>query len=173
VAELTIDQALPVAQRLAGVKANAFVRRRRLPAQERDDVQSHLVLTFLVRWPKYDSRRASIRTFAARVMDRALWSICNESPAPEFAPLRDIPDVECGPSAEQRRQFRVDYERAMAPLPGRLREMAATLSWASTTEAAERFGCTRQTLHKRKREIRGALLAAGIGPDYFAKGGAR
>ena len=171
--DLTLDQVLPVAQRLAGAKANAFVRQCGLPTQEREDVRSQLLLTFLVRWPKYDSRRASVRTFAARVMDKALWSIRNESPAPDFVPFIDRPEAECGPSAEQRRQFHVDYERAMAPLPESLREVAAVLDWASTTEAAERFGCTRQTLNQRKRDLRGALLAAGIGPDYFVKGGAQ
>ena len=43
--DLTLDQALPVVQDLAGRKANAFVRRCGLGVDEREDVESQLVLT--------------------------------------------------------------------------------------------------------------------------------
>ena len=68
-ADITLDQAIPVVQNLAERKANAFVRRCGLAVDEREDVESRLVLTFITRWPKFDSQRASVRTFASRVMD--------------------------------------------------------------------------------------------------------
>ena len=75
VVDLTLDQALPVIQDLAGKKANAFVRRCGLGIDEREDVESQLVLTFLIRWPNFDSEKATVRTFASRVMDKELKSI--------------------------------------------------------------------------------------------------
>ena len=81
-ADLTLDQALPAIQDLAQRKANAFVRRFGFASDEREDVESQLVLTFLVRWPKFDSGRASVRTFASRVMDKALTSILRRHLAP-------------------------------------------------------------------------------------------
>ena len=74
-ADVTLDQALPVVQNLAERKAGAFVRRRRLAIDECEDVQSHLVLTFIARWPKFDGERASVQTLASRLMDRELTSI--------------------------------------------------------------------------------------------------
>ena len=54
-ADLTLDQALPVIQDMAQRKANAFARRFEFAADEREDVESQLVLTFLIRCPKFDS----------------------------------------------------------------------------------------------------------------------
>ena len=71
-ADVTLDQALPVIQNLAERKAGAFVRRRRLAIDECEDVQSHLVLTFIARWPKFDGEKASVQTFASRLMDKEL-----------------------------------------------------------------------------------------------------
>ena len=45
-ADLTLDQALPVIQDLAQRKANAFVRRFEFAADDREDVGSQLALRF-------------------------------------------------------------------------------------------------------------------------------
>jgi RNA polymerase sigma factor (sigma-70 family) len=162
-----------VARCLAAAKANAFVRRCDLPSQDRDDVCSQLMLTFLVRWPKYDSERASVRTFAARVMDQELWSIWRRHSGIASELLGGQVEELHAPSSETLRHFHVDLNRALADLPAVLRETADAIAEASTSETAARFGCTRQTVNRRKRLLRTALLAAGIGPDYFARGGAR
>jgi hypothetical protein len=75
VGDLTLDEALPIVRNLAVRKANAFVRRCQLAVDERADVESQLVLIFITRWPKFDSERASVRTFASRLMDKELTSI--------------------------------------------------------------------------------------------------
>jgi DNA-directed RNA polymerase specialized sigma24 family protein len=67
-------------------------------------------------------------------------------------------------------QFRIDLDRAIASLPEIVRETASALSWLSTVEAAEEVGCSRQMISRRKQQIRDALLAGGIGPNYFARG---
>lgn len=64
-------------------------------------------------------------------------------------------------------------ERALAPLPVAVQETALALFWYSTVEAAEELGCSRQIIHLRKRRIREAFNAAGIGPHYFVPGCAR
>src|SRR5271165_6156133 len=73
--DVTLDQALPVVRNLAERKASAFVRRCRLAIDEREDVESQLALTFIARWPKFDGERASVQTFASRLMDKELLSI--------------------------------------------------------------------------------------------------
>jgi DNA-directed RNA polymerase specialized sigma24 family protein len=172
VADLTLDQALPVIQDLAQRKANAFVRRFGFAIDERDDVKSQLLLTFLIRWPKFDSGRASVRTFASRVMDKALTSILRRHLAPSRIE-QEIPVPDTGPSAAVRGHFRIDLERSLAPLPSAVQETALALFWYSTVEAADVAGCSRQIIHLRKRRIREALTGCGIGPDYFVAGGAR
>jgi hypothetical protein len=117
VTELTLDQAIPVVQNLAGRKANAFVRRRRIAIDEREDVESQLVLTFITRWPKFDGERASVQTFASRLMDKELTSILRyrlaaDSPAAPTSGAGRRPGVR-----SLIHQFRIDLERALAPLP--------------------------------------------------------
>ena len=167
--ELTLDQAIPVVQNLAQRKAGAFVRRRRLAIDECEDVQSHLVLTFIARWPKFDGERASVQTFASRLMDKELTSILRYRLAQIRYP-RELPVPCSGPAAALIHQFRIDLDRAMAPLPEVVRETASALAWYSAVDAAGIVGCSRQMIGKRKHQIREALLAVGIGPDYFARG---
>ena len=169
---LTLDQAIPVVQNLAERKAGAFVRRRRLAIDECEDVQSHLVLTFIARWPKFDGERASVQTFASRLMDKELTSILRYRLAQGRQP-RELPVPDTGPAAALIHQFRIDLDRAMAPLPEVVRETASALSWLSAVEAAEEVGCSRQMIGRRKHQIREALLAAGIGANYFAGGSTR
>src|SRR4051794_40776498 len=73
--ETTLDQALPILQKLAERKAGAFVHRFRFAADEREDVASQLVLTTIRRWTSFDSERGSVQTFASKLMDRELISI--------------------------------------------------------------------------------------------------
>lgn len=171
-AELTLDQALPAVQDLADRKANAFVRRCGFAADDREDVRSQLLLSFLLRWPKFDGERASVRTFASRVMDKELTSIIRH----HLAPSRRVQEIPLpGPtvSAAARDQFRIDIERAIATLPAAVQQTAVALFWCSTVEAAEELRCSRQIIHLRKRRIRRALVSAGIGPRYFQMGGSR
>jgi len=167
VTTLTLDQALPVVRNLAERKAYAFVRRCRFASDEREDVKSQLVLTFITRWPKFDGERASVRTFASRLMDKELTSILRYRLALSRQPC-ELPVPDTGPTAASIHQFRVDLERAMASLPEIVRETAVALSWLSAVDAASAVGCSRQMIGRRKHQIREALLAAGIRSNYFA-----
>ena len=171
-ADVTLDQALPVVRNLAERKANAFVRRCRFAIDEREDVKSQLVLTFITRWPKYDGERASVQTFASRLMDKELTSILRYRLAEGRQP-RQLPVPDAGPPSASIHQFRVDLERAMAPLPEVVRETASALFWFSAVDAAGVVGCSRQMISRRKHQIREALLAAGIRSNYFVDRGAR
>lgn len=170
--EFTLDQALPAVRNLAERKANAFVRRYRFAIDESEDVASHLVLTFIARWPKFDSTKASLQTFASRLMDKELMSLLRYRLALGRQP-RELPVRDAGPTSASVHQFRVDLERAMASLPEVVRETASALSWFSAVEAAAVVGCSRQMISRRKHQIRAALLAAGITANYFLNSGAR
>lgn len=171
-ADGALDRALPAVHKLAERKAKAFVRRCGWAAHEWEDVQSQLVMAFMTRWPKYDATRASVQTFASRLMDKELIAILRYRLALSRQP-GEIPTLECAPNAAVLHQFRLDLNRAMVMLPPVVRQTAHALSWHSATDAAKALGCSRQMINRRKRQIRGALLAAGLRPDYFAGRGAR
>ncbi len=170
--DVTLDQALPVVQNLAERKARAFMRRRGLAVYECEDVQSHLVLTFIARWSKFDRERASVQTFASRVMDAELNSILRYRLA-QGRQRRELPVPQSGPTAASIHQFRIDLERAMAKLPEIIRKTISVLSWCSAVDAAAELGCSRQMINRRKHQIREAFLAAGITCNYFQGRGGR
>ena len=171
-ADITLDHVLPVVQNLAERKAGAFAPRGRLAIDECEDVQSHLVLAFIARWSKFDGERASVQTFASRLMDAELTSILRYRLAQGRQP-RELPVPDAGPASASIHQFRVDLERAMASLPDVVRETASALSRFSAVDAASVVGCSRQMIGRRKHQIRDALVAAGITSNYFVGRGAR
>lgn len=170
--DTSLLDALPEVQDLAGRKANAFVRRCGLSPDEREDVESQLVLRFLVRWRSYDGAKASVRTFASRVMDSELASMLRYRLAASRQ-AQELPTEAPSLILEALGRFRIDFERALAPLPPVVRETAHTLTWASTTEAADELRCSRQMISRRKQQIRNAFIAGGIGPDYFRARGSQ
>ena len=102
-------------------------------------------------------------------MDKELTSILRYRFAQVRQP-RELPVTHTGPAAVLIHQFRIDLERALAPLPEVVRETASALAWYFAVDVAGVVGCSRQMISRRKRQIRDALLTAGIGPNYFARG---
>jgi DNA-directed RNA polymerase specialized sigma24 family protein len=168
---VTLDQALPLVRKLARQKAEAFVTTHRLAMHEREDIESQLILHFLIRWRNFDSERASVQTFASRLMDRELTSILRYRRAQRRQPCKVVAQSD-GSTSTLLHQFRLDVECVMTTLPDVLRETALALRWFSGTDTAGKLGCSRQMISRRKQRIRDALLAAGINNNYFA-GGAR
>ena len=171
-ADVTLDQAIPVVRNLAERKANAFVRRCRLAIDEREDVESQLILLFITRWPKFNGERASVQTFASRLMDAELMSILRYRFAQRRQP-QELPVSDSSPTSASIHQFRIDLERVLDSLPGVLSRTASVLSLYSAVDAAAVLRCSRQTIGKRKRQIQKALLASGIRANYFGGRGAR
>jgi DNA-directed RNA polymerase specialized sigma24 family protein len=182
VSKWTLDQALPVVQDLAKRKANAFVRRCGFPIDDREDVQSQLLLSIVSRWPKFDSERASVRTFASRLIDKELVSILRYRLASRrrdsFSNAIEEFDDDNGdyasgshPSPIQRTDFWLDVERALASCPPVLLETAIALCWDSPSELSRTCGPSRTAVYGRIRRLRQAFSAAGIDRDYFVSGG--
>jgi hypothetical protein len=167
---VTLDQALALVREVAQRKARAFARRWRFTYDEGEDVESDLVLAFIYRWPKFDPARASIQTFASRLMDKELISIVRYRLA-QRRQAREFPTGAGRTMGAPIHQFRIDLERALAPLPTVVRQTAAALSCLSAVDAASAARCSRQTINNRKRQIGKALLAGGISPTYFHGGG--
>ena len=119
---------------------------------------------------QFDAERASVQTFASRLMDAELNSVLRYRLAQGRHP-RELPVRPSGPTSVFLQQFRIDFHRALATLPEVVRLTAVALCWYSGVDAATEVGCSRQMINRRKHQIRAALLTAGITPDYFVRGG--
>jgi hypothetical protein len=75
------------------------------------------------------------------------------------------------PTSNERQQFWLDVERALAPFPRVLLDMARALCWYTPSEMSRVPGQSRTVIYRRMRRLRSALLAAGIDPTYFSPPG--
>ena len=71
------------------------------------------------------------------------------------------------PTSIERQQFWLDVERALAPFPSVLLDMARALCWHTPSEMSRVPGQSRTVIYRRMRRLRSALLAAGIGPSLL------
>jgi len=182
VGSVSFEQAFPVARDLARRKAARIIGRCGLTRDDREDIASQLVATFYARFERFDVNRASIQTFASRLMDKEINSIlryrlagCRRRTEQEES-LHDSGEVAeaCpagSPDGVDRRHFWIDVDRALAPLPAVLRQTALALRSYTPSELSRLPGQTHTVIYRRIRRLRRALLAAGIGPEYFAPTG--
>jgi DNA-directed RNA polymerase specialized sigma24 family protein len=176
---LPFEEAFPIARDLARRKAIGAVGRCGLTLDDCDDVASQLEATFYVRFGKFDGGRASIRTYASRVMDTELASLlryrmvgrrrCHveEGLPGDAGEMADSASVRT-PTVVEQRQFWIDVERALAPFPRVLLDTAQALCWHTPSDLSRVPGQSRTVVYRRMRRLRSALLAAGIGPSYFS-----
>lgn len=179
---LSFEDVFPIARDLARQKSRTVIGRCGLTPDDREDIESQLLLTFYVRFPKFDAQRASVRTFASRIMDSELRSMLRHRLASRrryslaSGLLEELDDDRgnIGSSTNAspvEREFWIDVDRALAPLPDVLRETALALCWASPSELSRMLGQSRTTIYGRIRRLREAFAGAGIGPAYFASFG--
>ena len=182
--DIAFEEAFPTARDLARQKAIGAVGRCGLTHDDCEDVAGQLLVTFYTRFDRFDGDRASVRTFASRVMDKELTSILRYRLAARRRHLGDgslsgdVAEIDTGcltsgsaPPFVERQHFWLDFERALAPLPEVLRETAMALCWHTPSELSRLPGQTRTVMYRRIRRLREALLAAGVGPNYFATTG--
>lgn len=182
--DLAFEEAFPMVRDDARQKALGAVGCCGLRYDDCDDVAGQLLVTFCSRLDRFDEERASLRTFAARVMDTELASILRYRLAHRRRYLAegtlscDAAETDAGclssgsaPAFSERQHFWLDFERALAPLPEVLRATALALRWHTPSELSRLPGQGRTVVYRRIRRLREALLAAGVGPDYFASAG--
>ena len=177
-------EVFPMARDLARQKARCAVGRCGLTSDDHEDVASQLVVNFYLRFGKFDGNRASVRTFASRVMDKELGSILRYRMAGRRRHWeerhQDVPaevvERVCDhlPATIERRQFWLDVERALAHSSPVLLDTAWALCSDTPSELSRVPGQSRTVVYRRMRRLRAAFVAAGIGPGYFVPlGGVR
>src|SRR5262245_33280451 len=106
----------PTVRSAAQVHAAAAVVAGALTATDRADIEQEALLAFCRALPKFDATRASLRTFAERVVSNQIASTVRAQRALRRTPVRMEAPSLCehpGPAIE----LRLDIERALVALP--------------------------------------------------------
>jgi RNA polymerase sigma-70 factor (ECF subfamily) len=156
--------------RAVQVRGAAAVAGGRATAADREDIEQETLVGLWMALRHFDASRASLRTFLERVADKRFASLLRRHRKPlvierldghRFATADGIPAV----------QFKVDFERVLAPLGDPDRVLALLLVDHGPTEISRMLGVARSTVYARIARLRRAFREAGYGPA--ATGGAR
>jgi RNA polymerase sigma-70 factor (ECF subfamily) len=168
--------------------ARRLVRRMRLPHTELDDIRQDLLVDLFARLPAFDPKRGSLGAFAGIVMaNRAArlahkvkrecrlygavpTSLDETLPDSDGATRGDLFSQGEGLSAYFGQpvdafaevERRLDVERGLGALDPNDSRLSAALSQSNIDELVDLGHAARSTLYRRVKNIRLALLAAGL-----------
>jgi RNA polymerase sigma factor (sigma-70 family) len=177
-----LEAATGVARRLAHSKA---VRTpvRLLPAGiDREDLEAELMLRFWQNLHAFDSRRASLPTFASRIMENHCASLIRRCRAQKRVvnarSLNDLVldddghriefgDLIADPMSETtaNRDYAIDIRRVVDRIPAGARDVADALADLSPSQTALALRRSRPWVYQQIGTLRAAFEAVGIGPD--------
>lgn len=155
-------------------KVHHFLWNEPARRQEASDLVQEVLLRVMSRIRQYDPRRATLRTFVARIAESALLDEARRRSAAKRNPFREsfsldgrfrgqgdsanrgTPDVKDSDAreSERLRDLKIDLAEALSALPADLRQLAEDLREWTPAEAAERAGVHRGTVHRRLASIR-------------------
>ena len=165
--------------------AGRFCRQHAGPLLEQDDVRQDLLLDLLTRLRSFDLARSSLATFAticfqhraARLSETIRRDQRARHPAALDAPLPGQPELKLldtiaesdGYGAwigqpvdrQSEHEHRLDLDRALSAMSPDVVPLCAAILRPGRTQTG--VGLSRTTIHRRLRELRCQLLAAGIG----------
>jgi RNA polymerase sigma-70 factor (ECF subfamily) len=179
---------LQIIQHEADIAARRLIRKLRLPHDDLADLRQELLVDLIARLPAFDPKRGSLGAFAGIVManraarlahkvkrERRLYgavptSLDETLPEGDGATRGDLVSEEDGLSAYFGQpadgfaevERRLDVERGLGALDPIDARLSARLSQISVDELAERGHAARSSLYRRVKNIRLALLAAGL-----------
>ena len=149
------------------------------------DIQQELVLDYLRRRSRFDSRRCSLRTFARLIINNRVATIIKAQMAScrdyracrpsnlhltyqnahsqDLAEVLGMGDSSGGRPFETMLNARLDIERTVARLPTVLADLCRLLMVCDTSvEAASRAGMSRATVYRSIARLRVAFTEAGL-----------
>lgn len=182
------------ASRLIKYKARTLVGKYGFTESDLEDLEQELTLDFLQRFPKYNSERAHLNTFIARVVEHKIatiiearkaglrdYRICccslnddledEEGCSIERLETFDVDDYLIRTSRQSRpgaelRDLSIDVRRTVEHLPPELREICKRLMTDKVSEISRDTGIPRWKLYEFIMKIRAIFEDAGL-RDYF------
>lgn len=156
-------QAYPLARRAAGVRLASAIAQGSVTPSERPDLEQELLTAVWRALPKYDSSRASLRTFVEMVVASRFISLVRARRCrPAFEPIENVQPV--GLDGIPAVEFREDFHRVSEALADRDRRLASCLMQNTPTEASRTLRVSRSTVYEGIRRIRTIFANAGFGP---------
>jgi RNA polymerase sigma-70 factor (ECF subfamily) len=172
----------------ADAAARRLIRKLRLSKDDLADVRQELLVDVIARLPAFDPKRGSLGAFAGIVManraarvahkvkrERRLYgavptSLNETLPESDGATRGDLVSEEDGLSAYFGQpadafaevERRLDVERGLGALDPNDARLSAALSQSNIDELVDRGHAARSSLYRRVKNIRLALLAAGL-----------
>lgn len=175
---------------LIRVKARQLVRSGQFLRSDEEDLRQELTLRLLQRARRYDPTRATLNTFAERVVCSLVATLLREQRRQKNSILRGAVSIEvrcdCGDEgatllrellqdADQRRRTgaaisdpldsaeRADaIHNAVADLPPELRDICQRLMRATATEVARELGISRHQVQQAITTLRERFTTAGL-----------
>lgn len=175
------------ANRLVRHWARRLVRELRLPATDLADVEQELWLDLVIRWPGYDARRASPKTFAARIVESRAATLRENMRKSARRRARQIPsetgdgcddpsdgdvrskqghwpaqDVRGLTAPEGDRALADDLDSVLSRLPDSLRDLCRRLMIEDVSGVARQTGLSRAAIYRRIKIARARFVAAEV-----------
>jgi RNA polymerase sigma factor (sigma-70 family) len=162
--EPSFDQYYLASERVASVRAATTVALCRLPRDARDDFQQEALLELWSKHPRFDSRRASWRTFAERVVANKMTSLVRTVRSRRSGHLKEGPLEDCLRVAApaERPGLRLDVHQVLTTMSEFDREVALNLSHSSALETSQSLRVSRATIYRSIARLRAAFIEAGI-----------
>jgi hypothetical protein len=167
------------------IRAGWLARSGCIPNMEAEDIEQDLALDLLQRLPAYDSSRASVATFADRVIGNRVFTLTRPTARLKAerrmisldvasrgkdgdSPLLDTFEV-VGPPyfeppwlREDKAALRIDVSAFVCSLPLPLRHLSLLLVSSGVADAAKETGLHRSTIYDQIRRLAERAEAAGL-----------
>jgi DNA-directed RNA polymerase specialized sigma24 family protein len=170
--EEAFEQSYSVSLRIAGVHAARLVRLLELPADARCDLEQEALLELWRKACRFDSRRASWRTFAERVVANRLTSLVRRlrSGCSGYGKEDSLDGREFAiPAIHDLIDLRTDIGRVLVGVSLFDRLVAACLLEYSVSETSQKLGASRARVYRAIGRLRVAFgLALGRRRAYVA-----
>lgn len=152
---------------LAHRKAWRLVGRLGFSAADRDDLEQHLLLKLLERWPRYNPQRGTPQRFITWSLHRCVVDIVRQQLRQRGRKPHSLDDasVALPPVADPTPAvaLRLDVAEVLAKLPPSLRAIAESLQTHSVAEISRELGLSRQAVRRAMGRIRAAFEREGFG----------
>ncbi len=156
-------QALPLARRAARVRSARYDRILDALGLDREDLEQDAMAGLWNVLPRFDPTRASLRTYAERVVTTTITSTIRRATAKKRT-VRDDAAMLTDPfHLLLQIEIHIDIERALRTLKNKDRRVARLLADYRPSEVAQVLGISRPAVYRSMHRIRMALCAAGLG----------
>ena len=157
-------RAYPLARRAAKVRSAAAVAVASIAAADREDIEQQAMVGVWLALPRFDSSRASLRTFVERVVYTKIVSAVRSDRALRRKPRAEAPHLLAASNPVAAFESHVDVATVLIKLRVADRRLARLLVDHTPSEVCRVLGISRSTAYEGIRRIRTAFIAAGLTP---------